>query len=146
MDAQEWKALVETKNIDTIEKLEDAGFSGSDADLATSLFEYGLAWLVGEEETIFVYGISASAEETRFERFDRCTMENDLDVFDEYDWVDFGSVCSFVGWPPGTFRNASFVEKIYALVSYQGHEEIFGSSHWEGFKIKETLRKMKFIF
>ena len=127
---------MKTTEIDTITKLEEKGYIGTDACLATSLFEYGLAWKEDEKQIEFIYGIGM--EDCDYNRFDRCSFDLDLDVRKEFDWADFDEVESFIGSTSQEFDRLPLPQKIYDLVSYYGFENIFGSSYWEGFEIQEN--------
>lgn len=122
--------------IDTITKLEQNGYIGTDACLATSLFEYGLAWKENENQIEFIYGIGL--EGTEHNRFDRCTFNLDLDIKEEFDWADFDEVASFTGMTSTEWDNLPLPFKINDLVRYCGFENVFGSSYWEGFEIQEN--------
>lgn len=134
--------IMNTNKINSIEKMKKLGFEGVDADLATSLFEYGIAWLKGESETVFVYGIGMSEKEygeCYYSKFDRCSFDNDTDVFTEFDFADFDAVCQYVGTSKEDFQNLELEMKVEVLMSYYGYENIFGSSYWEGFEIMESM-------
>ena len=122
--------------IDTITKLEQNGYIGTDACLATSLFEYGLAWKEDDNQIEFIYGIGL--EETEYNRFDRCTFDLDLDIKEEFDWADFSEVESFTGMTSTEWDDLPLPFKINDLVKYYGFENVFGSSYWEGFEIQEN--------
>jgi hypothetical protein len=117
------------EKINTIEKLEALGAEGTDASLDISLGEYSLAWIKGEDETIFIYSIGNK-------RFDRTSFDNDLDVYREFNWVNWDALFSFVGVEKESFDKYSLSQKIIDLLSYYGYENIFGSSYWEGFEIE----------
>ena len=122
--------------IDTITKLEQNDYIGTDACLAISLFEYGLAWKEDNNQIEFIYGIGL--EGTEYKRFDRCTFDLDLDIRKEFDWADFNEVESFTGMNSTEWDNLPLPFKIYDLVRYYGFENVFGSSYWEGFEIQEN--------
>lgn len=122
--------------IDTITKLEQNGYIGTDACLAISLFEYGLAWKEDNNQIEFIYGIGL--EETEYNRFDRCTFNLDLDIKEEFDWVDFEEVASFCGQSLDQFLAMDLAFQIYNLQVHYGFENVFGSSYWEGFEIQEN--------
>ena len=119
-----------------ITKLKQKGYSGTDACLAISLFEYGSAWKEDDKQIEFIYGISLDG--SNYNRFDRCSFDLDLDVRKEFDWADFNEVESFVGLTSEKFDELSLSQKIYDLVSYYGFENVFGSTYCEGFEIKES--------
>jgi hypothetical protein len=116
-------------NLNSIKSMEAQGFKGTDADLATSLFEYGLAWRELETEWLFVYGIDYG--ETEYNRFDRCTIAKDTNPLEEWEWVNWDQFTHWFG------DGHSFEDLVASLVIHHGFEDIFGSSYWEGFSIKE---------
>lgn len=124
-----------TTEINTISKLEQHGYSGIDACLATSLFEYGMAWKEDDKQIEFIYGIGFNDED--YNRFDRCSFALDLDVYKEFDWACFEEVHLCMGSIKEDWDALPLPQKIYDLVSYYGFENIFGSSYWEGFQIEE---------
>jgi hypothetical protein len=117
------------EKINTIEKLESLGAQGGEANLDISLGEYNLVWIKGEEETLFIYGIGNK-------RFDRVSFDNDLDVYKEFNWVNWNDLFSFVGADKESFDNSTLPQKISDLFIYYGYENIFGPSYWEGFEIE----------
>jgi hypothetical protein len=127
--------LMNTTEINTISKLEQHGYSGIDADLATSLFEYGMAWKEDDKQIEFIYGIGLKEED--YNQFDRCSFALDLDVYKEFDWACFEEVHLCMGSIKEDWDALPLPQKIYDLVSYYGFENIFGSSYWEGFQIEE---------
>lgn len=108
---------------------------GPDADIETSLKEYGIAWIEGPDNTVmFYYGIGRDGEE--YVRFDGCSFPADMDIRKEFDWCEFGRVSDFIG---SDIFEGSFIQQIQDLVAYCGCEEIFGSSYWEGFTYEEIF-------
>jgi len=124
-----------TTELNTISKLEHLGYIGTDADLATSLFEYGMAWKEDDKQIEFIYGTGLKEED--YNRFDRCSFALDLDVYKEFDWACFEEVHLCMGSIKEDWDALPLPQKIYDLVSYYGFENIFGSSYWEGFQIEE---------
>lgn len=118
----------------TINKLEEQGFVGQDLGLDISLFEYGLAWKENDKEIEFIYAIKHDDINSRF---DRVSIAKSIEVRKEYDWVDFDEVESFVGATPAEWDKLELTQKIADLLSYYGFENVFGSTYWEGFEIKE---------
>jgi len=111
---------------------------GVDADIETSLKEYGLAWIEGETETMFYYGLAHDMQDG-FVSFDFCTIANDLAVHAEYDWIDeWEGVYSFTGMTEEEWNAMPLPSKIQDLVQYYGRENIFGSSYWEGLTYEEV--------
>ena len=126
-------------DLNSIEKLEALGFEGSDACLETSLYEYGLIWLKGETETLFIYGVSIDGKqddygmgENDYSTFDRCTVANDCNVKEEYDWADFTEL----------YDNGNSIDierNISELLNEYGYENIFGAQYTEGFKVSTNI-------
>lgn len=129
-----------TDNLASIALLEAQDWQGTDADLATSLFEYGFAWRnlpeIDEDgdDILIIYGIRGNGDYTRF---DRCGMKTSTDPFKEWDWVDWDSFFSTLGTTREEWSEMPFEQKVYDLFNHHGYENIFGASYWEGFKIKE---------
>ena len=126
-----------TTEINTISKLEQLGYIGTDADLATSLFEYGLAWKEDDKQIEFIYAIGGDYDKIEYKKFDRITFNTDLDVRKEFDWADFAEVESFTGLTSDQFDALPLPHKINDLIGYYGFENVCGSSYWEGFQIEE---------
>ena len=76
-------------------------------------------------------------ENNEWTRFDRCEISKDVDVFQEYDWADFNEVFSFVGANKEEWIAFNLTRQITDLIYYYGFENVFGSTYWEGFEIKE---------
>ena len=119
----------------TITELEKLGYSGIDACLMISLFEYGLAWKDGIKEIDFIYGIKMN--DCDFTRFDRIQIDKSIDVRKEYDWAEFDAVESFTGTTRKDWDKLELPQKIFDLITYYGFENVCGSSYWEGFEITQ---------
>ena len=122
-----------TDTLDSISKLEKAGFTGPDASLDESLFEYGIAYKVTDDEILFIYGTQYGYDE--YIRFDRCTINTDIDIAKEYDWADLKAVQSVNGYSTKDWNTLPLEQKITDLLRYYGYDNLFGSSYWEGFTI-----------
>jgi len=122
-----------TNALDSISKLEAAGFTGPDASLDESLFEYGIAYKVTDDEILFIYGTQYGYDE--YIRFDRCTINTDINIAEEYDWADLKAVQSSNGYSTKDWNTLPLEQKITDLLRYYGYENLFGSSYWEGFTI-----------
>lgn len=120
------------ENLNSLDLLQRQGFHGSDASLATSLFEYGLAWRDLGTETLFIYSIGNG-------EFERATMANNMDMAKEYSWAKIPAVTSSAGMDEATWNALPLPHKIMDMVSYYGVEEIFGTSYHGGFKIAAPL-------
>lgn len=120
------------ENLASIALLEAQGFDGPDVSLEISLFEYGIAWRILEKETLFIYAINGTCS-----AFDRCTIDNDIDPYKEWNWVEdwnvFYDPCELTKeeWDAYPLE-----QKVYDLLCHYGYENVFGSSYWEGFKIQ----------
>lgn len=125
-----------TDTLNSIPKLERAGFNGPDASLDVSLFDYGLAYKVTNDEILFIYGIQYGYNE--YIRFDSCTIKTDINIQEEYDWADLPAVHSTMGYSDIDWNALPLQQKITDLLNYYGYENIFGSSYWEGFEIKKS--------
>lgn len=122
-----------TNALDSISKLKAAGFTGPDASLDVSLFEYGIAYKVTDNEILFIYGTQYGYDE--YIRFDRCTINTDINIAEEYDWADLKTVQSSNGYSTKDWNALPLEQKITDLLRYYGYENLFGSSYWEGFTI-----------
>ena len=116
------------------------GFEGPDADIATSLFEYGLAWKkIKKEEFIFIYGVNVKEKDHDivYNRFDIgfMTKKDYLSLINE-NWVKLDSVLNFCDCTRESAENG-FPYFVHDLIMYHGTENIFGTSYAEGFEILE---------
>jgi len=120
-----------------LSQFSSGNWQGPDADIATSLGDYGLAWCFHSEgEERF------HPHEIRFAAIhyypsgpvlDWGDFDRELDVYKEYDWVkpgDWESILESHGVEKVTFDLAPLEYKIQALVSYYGPEEIFGTPYY----------------
>jgi len=104
--------------------------TGPDASIEISLKEYGIAWEVQDEDTLFYYGIDSNGKE--YTRFDYAFVANSIDIQDDYDWVDFAVIADFAGQSLQEWKALPLPYKIHDLVAYYGYENVFGSSYTEG--------------
>ncbi|GAG94060.1 unnamed protein product [marine sediment metagenome] len=109
---------------------------GNDADIETSLKEYGLAWIETDTEYLFYYGIRYDDNEGEHDRFDFASFDKNLDIKEEFNWVCWKAINSYIGI---NIDNESLVHQISDLLSYHGYENIFGSSYWEGLTYKDII-------
>jgi hypothetical protein len=63
-------------------------------------------------------------------------MKSSQDLRQEYAWVDWISFLSTMGARREEWDAQPFAIRIFDLLNYYGYENIFGSSHWGGFKIE----------
>jgi hypothetical protein len=123
------------QNLNTISKLEHQGFEGIDVDLETSLFEYDIIWRELEDDYLFVYAIAGYGRDAD-RRFDRSTLSGDTDVKEDFDWVNWDALYVSLGTDEVTWHKLPLPDKISDLFRAHGYENIFGSSHWEGFAVE----------
>lgn len=110
---------------------------GPDVGIEISLKEYGLAWEIREENTMFYYGVSYNGAE--YDKFDWADLENDTDFEIEFDWADFLEVANFVGELLPDWHKRPMTGKIQDLVLYYGTENVFGISYTEPMTYKEVI-------
>lgn len=122
------------QNLQSISLLKAQGFEGTDVSLNVSLFEYGLVWRKLENgEYLFIYSHSSLEN-----RFDRATMNEKTYLKKEFDWINWANLAKYLGVPYENWLDCTFPHKICDLINYYGVENIFGTSYWEGFEIKEN--------
>lgn len=122
-----------TDALDSISKLEQAGFTGPDASLDVSLFDYGISYKVTDDEILFIYGTQYGYDE--YIRFDRCTINTDINIAEEYDWADLKTIQSSNSYSTKDWNALPLEQKITDLLRYYGYENLFGTSYWNGFTI-----------
>ena len=113
-----------------------AEYEGIDADLETSLFEYGLIWKLTDGEYKFIYGVGYNDDGQEYNRFDWATEEAETDPKEEWNFAEWDKVCSFVGQTEAEFFAQPLPQIVFDLISYYGHENVFGSSYYP-FAIEE---------
>ncbi len=101
-------------------------FEGQDVSIDISLKEYGVAWQVLGSKTKFVYGVEWNGSKGEFTAFDHCFFDSDIDVFSDFDWVEFDSIYSYTGLSADQWKELPMPQKITDLLSYYGRENIFG--------------------
>lgn len=111
---------------------------GIDASIDISLQEYGFAWIKGEAETLFYYGIEGNEED--YTRFDFCTFPNDMRPREEFDFVAWGEVAETCGLSNKEFMSQPLPLLLFDLVHYYGYENVFGSSYYEGLTYEEIIK------
>ena len=119
-------------------------YNGPDADLDTSLVEYGLIWGKNDfctepGELHIIYGTIISDDnkyqEPLYTRFDHCYMTpEDYNEMQTESWFDLDAVQLFNGGELQPFPYA-----LDTMIAYHGRENILGSSYWEGFMLCETV-------
>ena len=127
----------------TISELEKRGFYGPDADIATSIFEYGLVWKVykiGNKkadikrgDVLFYYGIDTD-DKGNYCLFDWARYTQDSFNTD-FDWADFDAVAKWADMDVKIWMTNNYCQKVYDLFLYYGYENVFGTSYYGGFDI-----------
>jgi hypothetical protein len=126
-------------NLATITLLEAQGFEGTDVSLSISVFEYDLVWRYlkpeecdGEEEELLVIYPHPNIPK----RWDRTSM-NPASFEKDFKWADFAKVAEFAGVPLAEWLEYPYHVRLVDLYRMHGAENVFGSSYWEGFEIKD---------
>jgi len=114
-------------------ELENWNYEGIDANLKTSLYEYGLVWkLQANGGYMFYYGVRTDGA-GNYTLFDWGTVEPDEDGFhpeEEWNFADFDAVARFSGVSKEEFLNTPLPMIVFDLIAYYGHDNIFGSSYY----------------
>lgn len=120
-------------------------YTGIDASIETSLFEYGLIWGKNEyctrdNEYQFVYGINSEFN-AEYGQNEYCTFDHGYITKNDFigmldSWANDESFYSCQDITRDELIER-FPYSVYDLFSYYGYENVFGSSYWEGFKILE---------
>ena len=100
---------------------------GQDVSLDISLKEYGVAWQVLGSKMKFVYGVEWNGAKGEYVQFDHCFFDTDMDVFKDFDWVEFDKVYSYTGLSADQWKELPLPQKITDLLGYYGSAEIFGA-------------------
>ncbi len=104
-------------------------YEGIDADLETSLFEYGLIWKLTDGEYKFVYGVEYDADGQGYALFDYATEPADTSPKEEWDFAEWDKLYSFTGQTEAEFFAQSLPNIVSDLILYYGYQNIFGSSY-----------------
>jgi len=107
-------------------------YIGIDCNVKISLFEYNLIWKIGENEIRFIYKINDN-------KFDSSDIDKNIDIYKEYDWIDWQNIYSYLGTNKIEFDLMDLTLKINVLLNYYGHENIFGSCYYP-LTFKDILR------
>ena len=104
-------------------------FQGCNADLETSLFEYGLIWKKVKKDYKFIYGVGVD-HNYDYNQFDYAYIPIDTDIKEEFNWInDWSGVLSLVGMTDAEFIAQSLPQQISDLIAYYGPDNVFGSSY-----------------
>lgn len=124
-------------NLFQLSRLRMLDFHGIDADLVTSLAEYGMAWRQVPRDTgswhkgdwQFVFRCDYHPDGTPY--FDCNTYSDAINWRLEWDWIGEkeAALLDFLGMTKEEFDKQPFPIQVYDLVSYFGAEEIFGTSY-----------------
>ena len=117
----------------TLTKYIEEGYTGVDASLYISLYEYGLIWKeTSSGEYNFIYGINSEDDEYSF--FDYGFMSiKDWDNMLNDSWFDLKAVESFSG------GELSFPYDVHTVLQYYGYENIFGGSYYPSEIVNDTI-------
>ena len=118
---------------------------GTDADIETSLCEYGLAWILSDDGREFRFWFGIHNDGSYYDRFDWGDFSADLDIYQEFDWADFDDVLSFVGLTKGEWDEMDLPNKISNLISYYGQENVFGECYDHGFKYLPGINRFQSV-
>ena len=113
------------------------GFVGIDADLATSLYEYGLMWgqnkFCDPDEYLFIYGVEVTPDEDNgfvYNQFSYSYMtRKDWEELVSEEWFDITRVIVACGISDIAKFNAGFPHAVFDAIAYYGYENIFGSTY-----------------
>lgn len=102
---------------------------GVDINITTSLKEYGIAWRVlpRKNEIRFYYGVGYDFTDESYDKFATATIPLDTDPKEEWDFVIWAAVAKSCGMPLEDFLKQPLPNIVECLVSYYGHEAVFGS-------------------
>ena len=121
---------------DSIEWYRKEGFFGKDASLEVSLFEHGVIGRIIGGIIVIVYGISKD-ESGNFTEFDITSVEKDLDVLSEYDFINEKEFFTHIGLSIPEWEKEETLLKICDVVSYYGSQNLFGPSYGGEFVISD---------
>lgn len=115
---------------------------GIDADIETSLKDYGLAWIEGVDEIIFYYGIEWTNKGgiAEYSKFDFCTFKTSMDVKKEFDWVEWNEIYSYTGLDSKQWDSMPITLKINDLYGYYGYINVFGNTYHDGLKYDDIIK------
>jgi len=117
----------------TIRRMEYEGYEGVDADLTTSLQEYGIAWKRRGKDWHFIYGVGMTENENgepEYNLFDWADIPVGTDPRDEWNFVNWKAVAECSGMTELKLLEMPLTYIVETLVSYYGYEDVFGSSYF----------------
>ena len=123
--------LYHVDNMETVDMLERQGFTGTDASLTISLFEYGFAWrklpqegrTEEQDDWMIIY---ASNRKEGNSTFDATPYPDEFKKTD-FNFVDWDGLFSFLGTCEEEWDSQITPMKLYRLSLYHGKENVFGS-------------------
>lgn len=118
---------------------------GVDVDIETSLMEYGIAWILSgcETEYKFYYGIGYN-DNSEYNSFDSSFIAADIDIYEEYNWVNFEGIYSYNGIDNKTdYGKLPLPQIIYDLIQYYGYENVFGTSYHAGMDYNPNINRFQ---
>jgi hypothetical protein len=122
----------------TLSELIAEGYTGTDANVGTSLYEYGL--LCKEEENGRIhcyYGVGSGRSGLTYELF--CSggiTKREIDSVINEGWFHKLSFFQFLGQEEKNWLVcANYISKISDLLCYYGFENIFGTTYEKPFEI-----------
>ena len=103
-----------------------SNLTGCDADIETSLKEYGIAWRENDQDgdTKFYYGVDCN--DIEYTHFSWGWINPDVNLEKEFDWVEWEKVEIFMGC---NVKENSLTDNIQVLLQYYGHESVFGGCY-----------------
>jgi hypothetical protein len=114
---------------------------GHDADIGTSLFEYGLIWKNEGNRYKFLFATESESKnlDSHFAVVHSAFFDNDTNPKTEWNWVDWAEVAQCRGCTVAELQSNPLPWLVYNLVSYYGWENVFGSVYHEGITVAETM-------
>lgn len=113
------------------DQLEKAGFTGPDRSIEVSAREYGIFWKervdpdTKQPEYLLYFGVS-QYDNGEYSEFDWGIYPKNLDVFQEWDWVQWDRLLTFIDEKTmDEFKKEPITTQIWEIFSYYGAEEMF---------------------
>ena len=127
---------------DIFETLEDKGYYGIDANIKTSLLEYGLIVNDNVDEdyqhkVIFVVDWK-DYDQPKAYNYSYISDEDIRVIFDE-DWFDQKGFLYFIRLTEKEFFNASLASQLDDMISYYGKLNILGDVFRDGYNLTELI-------
>jgi len=102
--------------------------AGPDDSVETSLCEYGIAWADMGDKYVIYYGISRFDWDCDYNVFDDAEVDKNINLVEDFDFDkdDLKSFLSYLGMTLEEWSEIPLPHRISDLVSYWGHENLFG--------------------